>query len=501
MTAALERAAQAATRGDAATWAVLSAVHAWLGELAQEPVHAGSDGSVWRVSWGMPDQATGLPTARVARLGRDPSVLTPAFGHVFVPDGLRADESWVEAQARRALGVPPPPPPLVAPGSWSTPSPGPGQPWGPGAPPAEDAAVEASSDHGAGLTVTPQQDPPRTEAAVPAAAPPVAPLRASSLLRPVSRLDASPASTGWRVWLNRASVGLLRLPPGPAEHAERSDRAEVQRSFGRPVSVVFANPKGGGGKTTCTLLAAATFGTHRGGGVVAWDCNETRGTLGLRALPDAPTTVWDLLGHLDQFERADARIGDLAAYLRGQGEARFDVLASDEDAANMAQVDGGACDRILTVLQRYYKITCIDTGNNLRASNWQAVIATADLLVVCSSYEQDQAYSAAWMLDHLEAAGHADLVANAVTVLSAASPAVTAEARTRVEEHFTARTRAVTHIPYDPVVKPGDVITYAALRPATRRAWLGACAAMASGLASGRDRVAAGGRVGPEAGP
>jgi len=169
---------------------------------------------------------------------------------------------------------------------------------------------------------------------------------------------------------------------------ERADRATVQRSFGRPVSIAFVNPKGGGGKTTCTLLAAATLGTHRGGGVVAWDCNETRGTLGLRALPDTPTTVWDLLGHLDEFERPGSRIGDLAAYLRGQGEARFDVLASDEDAANMEQVDGAACARILTVLQRFYKITCIDTGNNLRASNWQAVIGSADQLVVCSSYEQ-----------------------------------------------------------------------------------------------------------------
>jgi len=36
--------------------------------------------------------------ARVA--ARTVAVLSPAFGHVFVPDALRADPTWVEGQAR-----------------------------------------------------------------------------------------------------------------------------------------------------------------------------------------------------------------------------------------------------------------------------------------------------------------------------------------------------------------------------------------------------------------
>lgn len=486
VTALLDRAAAAATRGEAPEWALLSAVHQWLSGLAVETPSGGTDGSVWRVWWGMPDERTGLPAARVARVGRDPTVLSPAFGHVFVPDALRADPTWVEGQARRVLRVPGSP---VAPAEPTHPvhtdEPSAGDP---------AAAVTVPALRPFGPADPPEDEPRLAGGAVAEPAPaPAAPLRAAALLRPVSRVDRSPAAQGWQAGVNRASFGLLRVGPGPVELAERADRAAVQRSFGRPVSIAFVNPKGGGGKTTCTLLAAATLGTHRGGGVVAWDCNETRGTLGLRALPDAPTTVWDLLGHLDEFEQPSSRIGDLAAYLRGQGEARFDVLASDEDAAHMEQVDGAACARILTVLQRFYKITCIDTGNNLRASNWQAVIGTADQLVVCSSYEQDQAYSAAWMLDHLDTSGHGPLVASAVTVLSAASPNVPLDTRSRVQDHFTARTRAVAHIPFDPAVKPGDVLTYGTLRPATRRAWLGACAAIADGLAAPADRSGPGG--------
>ncbi len=59
--------------------------------------------------------------------------------------------------------------------------------------------------------------------------------------------------------------------------------AELRRQLGGPRVIAFANPKGGVHKTTATVLAAATIGSVRGRGVLAWDDNELRGTLGLRA--------------------------------------------------------------------------------------------------------------------------------------------------------------------------------------------------------------------------
>ena len=61
----------------------------------------------------------------------------------------------------------------------------------------------------------------------------------------------------------------------------------------------MVNPKGGAGKTVAMLLLAMTFGQKRGGYVLAWDNNETQGTLGMRAQQDFHArTVRDLLRDL-----------------------------------------------------------------------------------------------------------------------------------------------------------------------------------------------------------
>src|SRR5690606_20244457 len=82
------------------------------------------------------------------------------------------------------------------------------------------------------------------------------------------------------------------------EEAERNrgERTVIQTNFGGCQTVTVANSKGGAHKTTVTALLAATFGRIRGGGVVAWDANETMGTLGDRTMEDLHSnTVVDLL--------------------------------------------------------------------------------------------------------------------------------------------------------------------------------------------------------------
>jgi hypothetical protein len=156
---------------------------------------------------------------------------------------------------------------------------------------------------------------------------------------------------------------------------------------------VILNPKGGAHKTTSTLLLAATFGTQRGGATLAWDNNETRGTLGWRA-QNAPhhRTAVDLLEHLDSFaEPSQASLAALDTYVRTQVDARFDVLASDEDAAASSTIDAAAFDRLHGVLSRYYRLLIVDTGNNMRASNWVAAVAAADQLVIVSTVREDTA--------------------------------------------------------------------------------------------------------------
>jgi MinD-like ATPase involved in chromosome partitioning or flagellar assembly len=258
----------------------------------------------------------------------------------------------------------------------------------------------------------------------------------------------------------------------------------VQRSLDGPKTIVVINTKGGGGKTTATYCLAATFGLHRGGYVLAWDDNETRGTLAWRAAQSRHTnTAVNLLRDLDRFEDArSARVGDLDNYVRSQGDAQFDVLASDEDAASAASIDATAFHALHRSLSRFYRVMIIDTGNNIKASNWQAAVEAADQVVIVSSIREDTAGGASWTLDSLMESGHADKVAGAVTVLSAPSKVADTALAERFEDHFRRRTRAVLRVPYDPSLVDGGPIAIDRLSPDTREAWLLVAATIADNL-------------------
>lgn len=289
------------------------------------------------------------------------------------------------------------------------------------------------------------------------------------------------ANEGWQAVVRRATGGLISPPPGKAE-ASRLDRERtVQRRLDAPRTIVILNPKGGAHKTTSTLLLAATFGTQRGGATLAWDNNETRGTLGWRAqnAPHSRTAV-DLLEDLDRFtDASQASLASLDTYVRTQVDARFDVLASDEDAAASSTIDAAAFDRLHSVLARYYRLLIVDTGNNMRASNWVAAVAAADQLVIVSTVREDTAASAAWLLDGLREKGFDRKIDEAVTILTAPSARPDKKLADRLERHFEQVTGSVVHVPFDPALVDGGPIDFDALAPETRDAWLTAAAAIA----------------------
>jgi len=306
----------------------------------------------------------------------------------------------------------------------------------------------------------------------------------SDLLAARPQLPAGPAESGWQGTLRRITGGLLALRPGPAEQRHRASVASVQRSLDGPRTIVVINPKGGAHKTTASLLLAATFGQHRGGYTLAWDNNETRGTLGWRAHQAAHhNTAVNLLQDLERFsDPGSARVGDLDNYVRSQGSAQFDVLASDEDAASAASIDGFAFRALHRTLARFYRVMVVDTGNNMRASNWQAAIEAADQVVIVSTVREDTAQSAAWAIDALRATGHADTVGKAVTVLSDPAPRRDPELAARLHEHFGKLTRVVLDVPYDASLVGGSPLEVDRLDRRTREAWLHVAAAVAEGL-------------------
>ncbi|MDQ1104304.1 MinD-like ATPase involved in chromosome partitioning or flagellar assembly [Nocardioides zeae] len=341
--------------------------------------------------------------------------------------------------------------------------------------------------------------PPRPAAAAPAVHPagaPVGPgvpaeqsvprfMTATDFLdRRVGEEPFGPATWGWRGALNRWSGGALKTSMGRAEHEHELQRRAVQRDLDGPRTVVFLNPKGGAAKTTGVLMAGYTFGTVRGGGVVAWDNNETRGTLGIRGVRgEHRNTTRELLEDLEKFNDVyQSRIGDLGAFVRSQGDAHFDVLASDERPDVSGTIRADDFRSVHALLQRFYRLVIVDTGNNLRAENWLAAAHAADLLVVTSTVREDTGYSGLWMLDALADAGYADLQRRTVTVLSDPSPKVDEQLASDLVGVYEQRTRAVYRVPYDPVLVSGSVVPYARLSTATQRAWLRACAGMAEAL-------------------
>ena len=285
-------------------------------------------------------------------------------------------------------------------------------------------------------------------------------------------------------------------PPGPdggggyparIEWRESRPDAEVdratgilRRNLGIPRVLAFANPKGGVHKTTATVLAAATIGSVRGRGVLAWDDNELRGTLGLRAgSARHARTIRHLISDLVEIEGSHGyeltdRLDD---YLRHASDGSYDVLAGEESPRFAQRLDPHTVRRVLELLRRTHDVICVDTGNNVESANWQTVLQAADQLVVTCVPREDAAFTADWMLDLLDDVGMGDLVRNAVTLLSCPSPGPM-PLLDDLRRHFATRTRAVAVVPYDPALETGSSIEYVQLQPETRQAWLQAAAMM-----------------------
>jgi MinD-like ATPase involved in chromosome partitioning or flagellar assembly len=254
----------------------------------------------------------------------------------------------------------------------------------------------------------------------------------------------------------------------------------LRRDIGRPRVLAFANPKGGVHKTTATVLAAATVGSVRGRGVLAWDDNELRGTLGLRAgSARHARTIRHLVADLAEVEayHGPYLLDQLDQYLRHASDGSYDVLAGEENPRFAQRLDQFTVRRVLELLRRTHDVICVDTGNNVESANWQTVLQVADQLVLTTVPREDAAFSADWMLDLLEEIGLGHLVANAVTLLSCPTPNPS-PLLDDLTSHFGARTRAVAVVPYDPTLEAGSSIEYDLLQPGTKKAWLAAAAMM-----------------------
>jgi MinD-like ATPase involved in chromosome partitioning or flagellar assembly len=273
-----------------------------------------------------------------------------------------------------------------------------------------------------------------------------------------------------------------------AAEKDRAERAIIQTNYDEPKTASFMNDKGGVGKTTDALCIAAAAGRIRGGDVIAWDANETRGTMGFRALKDRHSrSVVDFLQEAaEDFTTVEgSRRTTLTRYTRGQGDNKFSVLASDESRKKQDQVDGDAFRTVHEIVGRFHSLIIVDTGNNHEVSHFKAALAATDQLVIPVSPGEDGAYAAELMLDNFISWGYGDLVKNAVVLLHD-SATQRGDARA-IAAKFENRVRAILPIPFDPILDAGGQIDFDALQPSTRAAYQTAAAAISHGLADTKE--------------
>ena len=282
------------------------------------------------------------------------------------------------------------------------------------------------------------------------------------------------AARGLRGLLVRATGGLLKIAPGRGELVEVAasrralvdDRTIRQATWTRAVSVLVANRKGGVGKTPTALCLGGILAAIRGGSVAIVEVSDDPGALNFRAEGSPTLGLGELLRDIDSITSA----GQLAGYTAPQTSfasvigsvGRRDRLTRDEVVAAAALVD------------EFYGIRVMDSGNQPTSSAFQGAVETADVLVVPLLNAGDAALEALALLDELHrAGGHAaELARRAIIVRLTDGRPEAAHVTERIGRLLDrAKPAAVYEIPFDPHLAERGQITVEKLAPATAAAF------------------------------
>lgn len=284
------------------------------------------------------------------------------------------------------------------------------------------------------------------------------------------------AQKGVRGILGKVGV---KLAPGAAETAaleaaeqlRHNEEIVRQATWTRAVSILIANPKGGVGKTPVSLMLGGTIAAIRGGSVCIVEVSDDPGALTFRSEGSPIRGLGELVTDADRIRSA----GQLAGYTAPQSS----FAAIIGSVGPRPRLDGEAVTAISRVVDDYFAIRIMDSGNQPSSSAFHAALATTDVLVIPIFDAGDAALEASRLLEGLKTeGGHpAELAANAIVLrLHDGRPEhtqVVARVNRILHSHGMRHQHA---IPFDAHIAERGQLTLAKLGPDTRHAFTAAAA-------------------------
>lgn len=330
--------------------------------------------------------------------------------------------------------------------------------------PDDSTDTDEEADTSVGLDVSPEPVPPPRPLAPPT---PIV----------VARKRVRPAHWGWRGALNRSSLGLLRLMPGPMEQRLLDEEHLVRQStWSRPINIAIASPKSSA-KTSTAVSLGGRLAQIKGGHVVVWEGTDAEGTLAERT---------------EGFQREGvAELTAAAETVRTPGALQRFVT----DQSSYAQVLGSSGKRVLsgehvesiqTVLEHTHRIIITDTGNVPHSDVFSAVLERADVLVIPVVPRADVVNLARSLVyDLVSSPKTADLAKRAVLVNVDDGRAPTSGLNAEiVEERFAELgVETAVRVPFDKAIGDGGPITVNDFSRDSIVAWTDVAAAVVSAVA------------------
>lgn len=282
------------------------------------------------------------------------------------------------------------------------------------------------------------------------------------------------AGTGWRGLVAKSGI---RISPSAKEiqlrdQAERLRHDEEtirQATWTRAVSILVANPKGGTGKTPVSLLLGGTLAAVRGGSVAIMEVSDDPGALTFRAEGRPGMGIGEFVRDADTINSA----GQVAGYTAPQ-TSFASVIGT---VGRRPQLTAEDVTTVSGVLDSYYAIRVMDSGNQPSSSAFTGALEVTDALVIPVLNAGDAVLEAISMLDGLRAAGHQRLADTATILRLIDGRPEHRQITERIDRIIDgAHVGAVHEIPYDQHIAERNQLTLGKLAPATYRAFAAAAA-------------------------